>query len=1032
MPIICKQGDTELTDEDHLSRLRDHLEKRGGRRSMVDGWGARQEHRSEGRYAGTYDLYYYHPNGKRFRSMVEVARFFNLKDHRSRLPSTARLAKPNETPAASDAVNYALPPAVRACQFSIGTMLPGSDGKSRWQVAPRRDANGLVEWNCVDRAGFPLEQPKKRRLPAAPAPAPKRPAQDPSAGSFCAAPGADLVAWVCCDSCGKWRSVPHAPPAGTAAWYCSMHPDPNISRCDAPAEAMEEEEAEEVVYGVERLLGRRGAGRSVQYLVRWSGYDEGSDSWETAANICDPALVLAFEEDERRLGTPAALRAEGLTLVRSANASAHPNGTGYVGVQRVAGQRFACTARSGKFLGEFHSAEAAAHAYARDLGPTHPAAGASPARHAALVQRLEAHMAAHGLTQKAVASAVGVGGGRICLWLGKSSTKLSADLSAQTDSLIEAYLESADEGQAGVKEEADEEVLSVDGDDASTATHGDGGALHLAPSAPSADHAVLVQRLEAHMAAYGVTQRAVAAAVGVGEFRICRWKHRVEELSADLRAEMKSLIEAYLESGNEGQAGMEEEEEEEEDDDDEEEEEVLSVDGEVLSVQDGEAAAAVKAAVEALVAQLEREAAAAAAVRCAKEEGLTLVPVVGSKSGYHNVNVAPGSKSAPAPRYKAIARRRGKAEVLGTFSTAEEAALRVARHLGAAKSREVFESMQDHPTYDYPIHVRKPIVVTLHVAGDGAVQLKLRQRKPKPSGRYRNLAIEKAKRQIETCLDGATWLASDPSHSSGAAAGSEEDDSAPKRAASRRVASSTRAVDAALAVHGRLACPAYMAALHEQRGCALPVRRQPSDGPVCVRASLLPEGTPVRHQAAAPSVRVGPAHQASVVGAERLVPSWCGPSAGPPPRCGCGQPSTWTGRYAVCSTGGCSFLAEVPPDPLTPLCGCGLPCVWAHRRWWCSRWGAAGGDGCGFEGITHAAQASPTAISQRELSRAVAADTAAMLTASAFGISAWCFVAPSDCGLGLYARQVTPRAVHPLTPPYRCPVVALSPPSLAL
>ena len=41
---------------------------------------------------------------------------------------------------------------------------------------------------------------------------------------------------------------------------------------------------------------------------------------------------------------------------------------------------------------------------------------------------------------------------------------------------------------------------------------------------------------------------------------------------------------------------------------------------------------------------------------------------------------------------------------------------------------------------------------------------------------------------------------------SGAAAGSE-DDAAPKRAA-RRVASSTRPVDVALAVHGRLACPA--------------------------------------------------------------------------------------------------------------------------------------------------------------------------------------------------------------------------------
>ena len=84
-----------------------------------------------------------------------------------------------------------------------------------------------------------------------------------------------------------------------------MHPDPNLSRCDAPAEAgdvAEAAEAAEEFYGVERLLGRRGIGRNVKYLVRWSGYGKDHDSWEAAANICDPALVRAFEADERRLG----------------------------------------------------------------------------------------------------------------------------------------------------------------------------------------------------------------------------------------------------------------------------------------------------------------------------------------------------------------------------------------------------------------------------------------------------------------------------------------------------------------------------------------------------------------------------------------------------------------------------------------------------------------------------------------------------------------------------------------------------------
>ena len=38
-----------------------------------------------------------------------------------------------------------------------------------------------------------------------------------------------------------------------------------------------------------------------------------------------------------------------------------------------------------------------------------------------------------------------------------------------------------------------------------------------------------------------------------------------------------------------------------------------------------------------------------------------------------------------------------------------------------------------------------------------------------------------------------------------------------------------------------------------------------------------------------------------------------------------------------------------------------------------------------------------------------AASTAAMLTASAFGLGNWCFVAPTDCGLGLFARSALRR-----------------------
>ena len=49
--------------------------------------------------------------------------------------------------------------------------------------------------------------------------------------------------------------------------------------------------------------------------------------------------------------------------------------------------------------------------------------------------------------------------------------------------------------------------------------------------------------------------------------------------------------------------------------------------------------------------------------------------------------------------------------------------------------------------------------------------------------------------------------------------------------------------------------------------------------------------------------------------------------------------------------------------------------------------------------------ADPSLIRTVDLSRQDAERTAAMLTASAYGLSDWAFVAPTDCGLGLFARS---------------------------
>ena len=45
---------------------------------MVDGWYTKTEFRKEGATAGTYDTYFFSPQGKRFRSRAEIARWFSL------------------------------------------------------------------------------------------------------------------------------------------------------------------------------------------------------------------------------------------------------------------------------------------------------------------------------------------------------------------------------------------------------------------------------------------------------------------------------------------------------------------------------------------------------------------------------------------------------------------------------------------------------------------------------------------------------------------------------------------------------------------------------------------------------------------------------------------------------------------------------------------------------------------------------------------------------------------------------------------
>ena len=125
-----------------------------------------------------------------------------------------------------------------------------------------------------------------------------------------------------------------------------------------------------------------------------------------------------------------------------------------------------------------------------------------------------------------------------------------------------------------------------------------------------------------------------------------------------------------------------------------------------------------------------------------------------------------------------------------------------------------------------------------------------------------------------------------------------------------------------------------------------------------------------------------------------------------PPLCDCGEPcSWWRSRYycqAGQDSGGCGFETQVPPSCLpVPLCDCGNPCKWTYDRWWCRRFPNGA---CRFEHRPHNAE-EPTRLERPSLESEAACSQAALLTASAFGLDQWCFVAPSDCGLGLYARS---------------------------
>ena len=150
------------------------------------------------------------------------------------------------------------------------------------------------------------------------------------------------------------------------------------------------------------------------------------------------------------------------------------------------------------------------------------------------------------------------------------------------------------------------------------------------------------------------------------------------------------------------------------------------------------------------------------------------------------------------------------------------------------------------------------------------------------------------------------------------------------------------------------------------------------------------------------AVRVGAEAQARI----QPVAESVSPPPAAPPHCACNQPAVWDRDRWWCEARICTYECKPPPFALTPLCACDRPCVWDRERWWCER----GNAGCDFE--RRETRPEPKRVcssaSRRVISSSIegtlASSTASLLTHAAYGLEEWSFVAPTDCGLGLFAR----------------------------
>ena len=149
-------------------------------------------------------------------------------------------------------------------------------------------------------------------------------------------------------------------------------------------------------------------------------------------------------------------------------------------------------------------------------------------------------MATHKLSQNAVAAAAGIlNSGRLSMWRGRSSCKLSAATEAEVHALIEAYLDRP----------------ATDADDAELPEHDNAthwtmrrATMRLVDS----EHDALAQRLTRHMQATGLTQASIAKLVGFSSGGMAsNWLHG---MSGANEAGYDAAVKAFFAGVGEGEA----------------------------------------------------------------------------------------------------------------------------------------------------------------------------------------------------------------------------------------------------------------------------------------------------------------------------------------------------------------------------------------------------------------------------------------------------------------------------------------------